>query len=466
MTFLVVLLVALLACTAALKELPERARGGSWYPEHSKLFGSRSTSGDTALFWASKTDNFNANSTTFQQRYYVDAQYWDHKGPVFFEIGGEGTLSGAPGGYIGYLAKKYNALVVALEHRFYGASIPNGNSNTDNLHLLTVDQALADLAHFTEFFKKDYGTGSSSWFVFGGSYPGALSSWYRAAYPDHSVGSLSSSGVVNCIIDYKQFDMQVSAAVGNQCADQIRKTNKAFERAIATPEGWAKSLNQFYCESDMWKEDFLYMIADSWSMADQYSAKSQLCSAILKPGPDASDEVLTQTFADFSNQFWGKDFCAGGFYNTESLADPKRWDVNARSWRWQTCYEVSYFNTAPPSGSLRAESVNLDYHLKQCARAFGTKMFPSSLAMNEKFGGAIPRAHNVFYSDFSDDPWLRASVDYPVSSDQPYFLTQCDDCGHCMDFHAPSPTDPLALQKSRTEFERYLDLWLSEAQAK
>ena len=43
-------------------------------------------------------------------------------------------------------------------------------------------------------------------------------------------------------------------------------------------EGWNKVLAMFNCEADMWREDFFYMIADSWSMVDQYSAKSQLVS--------------------------------------------------------------------------------------------------------------------------------------------------------------------------------------------
>lgn len=463
--FISVIVVLALCCVLfsnALVELPERARGGFAYKlsqKHSMRLGD-----NTPLFWSAKVDNFDVtNNATFQQRYYVDNQYWDGKGPVFFEIGGEGTLSGAPGGYIGYLAKNYSALVVALEHRFYGVSVPNNRADSANYKYLTVQQALADLSSFTDYFKQSYGTKDSTWFVFGGSYPGALSSWYRSAYPHQSAGSLSSSGVVNCIVDYYQFDMQVSAAIGNQCADQIKRINAAFERAIATPSGWKKSLSQFQCEHDMWKNDFLYMIADSWSMADQYSAKSQLCEAILAVGEKATDDVLTQTFADFSNSFWGTQFCSGGFYNTEQLADPARWDVNSRSWRWQTCYEVSYFNTAPQSGSLRASSVDLDYHLKQCAKAFGHEMFPSSVAMNERFGGAFPAAHNVFYSDFSDDPWLRASVEFSPSSDQPFFYTQCNDCGHCMDFHAPSESEPIQLKQSRAEFERYLAKWLTEA---
>jgi hypothetical protein len=48
-------------------------------------------------------------------------------------------------------------------------------------------------------------------------------------------------------------------------------------------------------------------------MADQYGNKGPLCDYMLAVGEDASDEVLTKTFAEFSNLYWGKDFCAGGF---------------------------------------------------------------------------------------------------------------------------------------------------------
>jgi hypothetical protein len=219
-------------------------------------------------------------------------------------------------------------------------------------------------------------------------------------------------------------------------------------------------------------------------MADQYGAKSSLCSTILSVGEDADDATLMKTFADYSNSYWGKDFCSGGFCesslptppshscsptpppdNTESLADPARWDVNSRSWRWQTCYEVSYFNTAPKQGSLRNTNVDLDYHLRQCAYVFKEKMFPTSPAINREYGADSPLAHKVFYTDFSDDPWQRASVTYPVSSDQPYKLATCDDCGHCLDLHTPLESDPQPIKDTRAEFEEYLAQWLQDAAA-
>lgn len=109
---------SLITATTALSDLPERARGGlAWknYLEHSPHL----LRGNDALIFNSQVDHFDENTTdTFAQRYYVNSEYWDGKGPVFLSIGGEGTLNGPPGGYIAVLGQQYNALLVSLEHRY------------------------------------------------------------------------------------------------------------------------------------------------------------------------------------------------------------------------------------------------------------------------------------------------------------------------------------------------------------
>lgn len=234
---------------------------------------------------------------------------------MFLEIGGEGTLSGPPSGYVATLAKNYSALLISVEHRYYGQSMPTATVTADDLKLLTVEQALADLAAFTDYYKMTVPQANSAWFVFGGSYPGALASWYRHAYPEHSKGSLSSSGVVNCIVDYSGFDTQVAAATGNDCANNIRRVQSAFENTIqSSPAGFSSALSLFQCEKDMSHEDFYYMIADSWSMMVQYNSKTMLCSALDAGISDQStDEQVMTLFSDLSNDYWGKDFCAQGF---------------------------------------------------------------------------------------------------------------------------------------------------------
>jgi len=43
----------------------------------------------------------------------------------------------------------------------------------------------------------------------GGSYPGALSAWFKSKYPTHAVAAWASSGVIHAIEDYTNYDLDV-----------------------------------------------------------------------------------------------------------------------------------------------------------------------------------------------------------------------------------------------------------------
>ncbi len=87
---------------------------------------------------------------------------------------------------------------------------------TQNYLYLTVEQALADVAAFSDHLRALYMDNPAPlrFFTIGGSYPGALSSFYRAAYPNHTLGSLSSSGVVHAILEFPEFDQHVRVLRG------------------------------------------------------------------------------------------------------------------------------------------------------------------------------------------------------------------------------------------------------------
>lgn len=53
------------------------------------------------------------------------------------------------------LAERTQGLVLVLEHRYYGKSLPFGNSSLslNNLKLLNTEQALKDLAYFIDQVK-------------------------------------------------------------------------------------------------------------------------------------------------------------------------------------------------------------------------------------------------------------------------------------------------------------------------
>lgn len=168
-------------------DIPVWARGGQLYKDHLAAEADTPHLGNsTANFFTQLIDHNNPASGTFPQRYYVDFSYWNGTSfPVFLYIGGEGVLSGTPRGYAATIAQELGALIVALEHRWYGASVPGDITSTSQLQTtLTVEQAIADLASFQSWMMAQLRT-TGPWLAVGGSYPGALAAWceFRRALP-------------------------------------------------------------------------------------------------------------------------------------------------------------------------------------------------------------------------------------------------------------------------------------------
>ena len=61
----------------------------------------------------------------------------------------------------------------------FAESVPNKDLTTPNLKYFTVNQALDDVMYFMSQFTYNSKAGPFQWFVFGGSYSGALSAWFR-----------------------------------------------------------------------------------------------------------------------------------------------------------------------------------------------------------------------------------------------------------------------------------------------
>jgi len=79
---------------------------------------------------------------------------------VLLNICGESTCAGVKDtrAFIIDLAKKFKALILTVEHRYYGESMPFPKEETlklEKLKYLTIDQALSDLIYFVNYIKQN-----------------------------------------------------------------------------------------------------------------------------------------------------------------------------------------------------------------------------------------------------------------------------------------------------------------------
>lgn len=167
----------------------------------------------------------------YKQRYWVVNDYFVPRvGPVYIFLCGEWICTGIDEyrQWILTLAQKTLGLVIVLEHRFYGESLPFGKESfkIENMKLLTSEQSLSDIAYFIKQMNtnKMYGISKNPWVTVGGSYPGALSAWFRYKYPHLTIGSIASSAVVQVIENYQDFDYQMYLSAmksGDYCQKAI-----------------------------------------------------------------------------------------------------------------------------------------------------------------------------------------------------------------------------------------------------
>ncbi|XP_057452000.1 uncharacterized protein LOC130743788 [Lotus japonicus] len=147
------------------------------------------------FYYTQRIDYFNYGPDsypTFQQRYVMDFKYCGgakSSSPIFALLGAESPLD-EDIYYVGLLRNKapqFNALIVYIEHRYYGKSIPFGSweeamRNASTRDYFNSTQALADYAAVLLHIKKSLSAQSSPIIVIGGSYGGSdVSKLYKAS---------------------------------------------------------------------------------------------------------------------------------------------------------------------------------------------------------------------------------------------------------------------------------------------
>ncbi|MBA0770062.1 hypothetical protein Gotri_018740 [Gossypium trilobum] len=444
----------------------------------------------------------------FKQRYYEFLDYFQAPdGPIFLKICGESSCNGISNDYLGVLAKKFGAAVVSLEHRYYGKSSPFKSHTTENLKYLSSKQALFDLAVFRQWYQESLNlkrnrTGAeNSWFVFGVSYSGALSAWFRLKFPHLTCGSLASSAVVHAVYNYTDYDKQVGESAGPECKAVLQEITELVDRSLETNK---KELKKQFGAAELEIDgDFLYFLADAAVVAFQYGHPDALCTPLVEAKKAGVD--LVAAYAKYVKEYFVGTFCVSvETYNQKHL---KNTAVNEgssdRLWWFQVCTEVAYFQVAPSNDTVRSSKIDTSifqmsilsvfspllcfgahptiqmycsycrYHLDLCKNVFGEGIYPEVDVTNIYYGGTNIAGSKIIFTNGSQDPWRHASKQ-TSSPGMPSYIITCHNCGHGIDMrecpqsvssiegNAQSCNIPDAVNKVRQKMIEHINLWLSE----
>ncbi|CAG2100981.1 unnamed protein product [Medioppia subpectinata] len=422
----------------------------------------------------SEIDHFNKqDNRTFKQRYYVDDSHHKIGGPVFLMIGGEGEadtsrLSNAT--YMGQMTKKYSALAVVLEHRYYGKSMPTPDLSTQNLKYLSSEMALKDTQQFALYLMKKLSIGGSKWVVFGGSYAGNLAAWFREKYPNIAVGAIASSAPVRAAVDAMEYLGVTSESLGKECSENIRKASLEMEELLKSSEGVIKLRKTLHlCDTFDGKN-----VNNNHYLAEQMMW-TIVGNAMSKTGVDKIRGIMNDTligtplerYAKASGMI-GSSICHD-FHYEDRIAplkkitiDPTDWAF-MRQWIYQTCTEFGYYQSSDLPYSPFGHSIPVEHYTQQCAQVYGPQFTPQSIQKavdrtNAYYGALKPNVTNVVFPNGSLDPWHSLGILKDLNNSTKAVMIEGG--GHCGDMWASNPYDSESVKSAHKLIDQQIGEYL------
>ncbi|KAH3761560.1 seminal fluid protein [Pelomyxa schiedti] len=465
------LLLVLLCVVSALKTPAPHAKGWFHFPQYFNRMHKPLRDVEPQWF-DQKQDHFDpTNKVTWKQLYYVNDEWFDGTGPVFFYFNGEGPLSPSAvtsDYFVTELAHRYGALLVSHEHRYYGQSFPVPDLSTANMKYLTVEQALEDAAYFQEWMMDTWNLTTNPWVITGGSYSGFLATAYRVRYPHLVMAAYSSSGVVLPIVDYYQYFEVVDQDFSWYPNCYTAMLNISAEISAiwnSGPSGLATLTDMFaLCEPLVPADevDFWETIISPSAGGAQYGYTKDVCAVVLGAPTPLQGWALffKQAGAKFAGIDWATS-CNNIHWTDEgsNITITKPY-TGWRTWVWQTCIEFGWFQTTTTS-QMWPHVIDLQYNLDGCDVLFGPGFYPDTEQIITDYGGLHPESDQIVSCAGLADPWHPACQLSTYKDTEPVYFIQGHDASHCKDMDAPSDKDSPEMTEARAGVQYWLDTWLN-----
>ncbi|XP_057830212.2 uncharacterized protein LOC131041215 isoform X2 [Cryptomeria japonica] len=423
---------------------------------------------------------------TFQQKYLINSKHWggaSSNSPIFVYTGNEGYIEWFTQntGFMFDIAPEFKALLLFIEHRYYGESMPYGSqdvaySNATTMGCLSSSQALADFAVLITDLKKNLTAEDSPVVVFGGSYGGMLAAWFRLKYPHIAIGALASSAPIlafDLIVPPAGYGIVVSndfRSESENCYNVIKKSWKILEKMSSTPSG-RRSINESFklCkDSDVdgvegWLSGTYFEAAEAdyptpanfIQNLPAYPIK-QMCKAI--DNPSSGNNILSRLYgaANIFFNYTGNMSCFD-----LGASDPHGGD----GWDFQYCTEmVQPFADDPVESMFPESTFNYTETMQSCNDTNGIEPRPHWITT--EFGGHnIKRVlkrfgSNIIFFNGLRDPWSNGGVLEDINRSIVAIIVKKG--AHHVDLRFATKEDPKWLVQVRKKEIRIIKRWLMQ----
>ncbi|KAJ1388976.1 Peptidase S28 [Sesbania bispinosa] len=423
-------------------------------------------------------DHFNyrpESYTTFRQRYMINFKYWggaNSSAPILAYFGAEGPIDNSPAG-IGFLtdnAATFNALLVYIEHRYYGKSVPFGSreeafKNASTLGYFNSAQAIADYAAILNHIKKTLHAQKSPVIVIGGSYGGMLASWFRLKYPHLTIGALASSAPIlyfDHITPQNGYFSVVTRdfrEASETCYETILKSWSEIDRVASQPNGVSILSQKFNtCHPLNQSSDLVDYLESMYASAAQYNRPpiypvNVICGGI--DGAPFGSDILSKIFAGVV-AYRGNSTCkVNGVTNVSETSV---------GWSWQTCSEMVIPIGIGKHTMFPPDPFNLETFAKECKEQYGVSPRPhwvttyygghSIKLVLQKFGS------NIIFSNGLRDPYSIGGVLDNISDS--LVAVHTVNGSHCLDILRANQSDPRWLVEQREKEIKIIKAWIAQ----
>eukprot|EP01064_Diplonema_japonicum_P033751 TRINITY_DN6744_c0_g1_i1.p1 TRINITY_DN6744_c0_g1~~TRINITY_DN6744_c0_g1_i1.p1 ORF type:complete len:492 (+),score=144.60 TRINITY_DN6744_c0_g1_i1:782-2257(+) len=457
----------------------------------------------TEKYYSQMLDHFrfggrsNEPNPRWQQRYLINDEQWTGKGqlkngckgPILFYSGNEGPIEAfwnSAGMVVNDLPKKWGALVVFGEHRYYGKSQPFGSASMDkdNVMYLTTEQALADYAELITSLKKELNAENCPVISFGGSYGATLTTFFRVKYPHIIAGGLAASTPLGYydpeawpsqgVTPYTWIDIVNKDYQEAGCLTDVISARKAIAALAATSEGRNQLKTQWgLCKPPTSKDEAVFLFTDMIETFPQMDYPYQIgptpawpvnatCSALKAGG--GSDAQLIATVGKLLLWYYAPssgciaDIGQGG---VPGGGPPTLGGAAADAWSYESCTETLHEFSGR---GVRDFQFNMTQVNDLCRQYYGVEPRPNWFPV--QFGGYqintnVSEVTNVIFSNGLRDPWHGGGFLKQVRPSCPVFLMP--NGAHHVDLRAANPADTPDITSVRNQEEAIIKKWIDDA---